>query len=58
MPEYHLRQMAAYVAALRAIFPRRAVEAALLYTAGPVSFALPDALLAAHKPRFADVEQS
>ncbi len=58
VPEYHLRQMAAYVAALRVIFPERAVEAALLYTAGPVSFALPDALLAAHKPRFAGGEQS
>ncbi|WP_375402356.1 double-strand break repair helicase AddA [uncultured Sphingomonas sp.] len=58
VPEYHLRQMAAYVAALRVIFPERPVEAALLYTAGPVSFALPDALMTAHKPRFADVEQS
>jgi ATP-dependent helicase/nuclease subunit A len=58
LPEYHLRQMGAYVAALRVIFPGRAVEAALLYTAGPVSFALPDALLEAHKPRFAGAEQS
>jgi ATP-dependent helicase/nuclease subunit A len=58
VPEYHLRQMAAYVAALRVIFPGRAVEAALLYTAGPVSFALPDASIEAHKPRFGGVEQS
>ena len=34
VPAYHLRQMAAYAAALRVIFPGRAVEAALLYTAG------------------------
>ena len=58
VPPYHLRQMAAYVAALRVIFPARAVEAALLYTAGPVLFALRDAVLAEHKPRFAATEQS
>jgi ATP-dependent helicase/nuclease subunit A len=58
VPDYHLRQMAAYVAALRVIFPGRAVEAALLYTAGPVSFSLPDALIEANKPRFAGAEQS
>jgi ATP-dependent helicase/nuclease subunit A len=58
LPEYHVRQMGAYAAALRVIFPGRAVEAALLYTAGPVSFVLPDALIEAHKPRFAGAEQS
>ena len=42
-----IRQMAAYQAALRVIFPNSAVEAALLYTAAPVLHALPDALLAA-----------
>ena len=45
MPPYHLRQMAAYAAALGVIFPGRRVEAALLYTAGPKLFALPAALL-------------
>ena len=58
VPPYHLRQMAAYVAALRVIFPDRPVEAALLYTSGPVLFALPDALIAEHKPGFAATEQS
>ncbi len=58
VPDYHLRQMAAYVAALRAIFPDRAVDAALLYTAGPILFAVPDALLAAHKPGLGAPEQS
>jgi len=49
-PVSHLRQMAAYRAALRVIFPDRKVEAALLYTAGPVLHALTDALLDAHAP--------
>ena len=66
VPVYHLRQMAAYAAALAVIFPDRPIEAALLYTAGPQLIALPAALLDAHKPRspastkpgFADREQS
>ena len=58
IPPYHLRQMAAYAAALRVIFPGRTIEAALLYTAGPVLFDLPEPLLDAHKPGFAGAEQS
>lgn len=58
VPVFHLNQMAAYVEALRVIFPGRAVEAALLYTAGPALIDLPDALLARHKPRFLPEEQS
>ncbi|MBO9623435.1 MAG: double-strand break repair helicase AddA [Sphingomonas sp.] len=58
VPPYHLRQMAAYAAALAVIFPGRAIEAGLLYTAGPVLHMLPDRLLAAHKPGFAAAEQS
>ena len=50
IPAAHLRQMAAYRAALRVIFPDRTVEAALLYTAAPVLHPLPDALLDAHMP--------
>lgn len=50
LPAAYLRQMAAYVAALRVIFPGRTVKAALLYTGGPVLFALDDALLDGHKP--------
>jgi ATP-dependent helicase/nuclease subunit A len=49
-PPSHLRQMAAYRDALRVIFPDRRVEAALLYTAGPVLLPLPDALLDAWRP--------
>ncbi|MEA3030373.1 MAG: ATP-dependent helicase/nuclease subunit [Sphingomonadales bacterium] len=50
IPAAHLRQMAAYRAALRVIFPDRPVEAALLYTAGPVLHRLPAALLDGHAP--------
>lgn len=50
VPPHHLRQMAAYVAALGVVFPGRWVEAALLYTSGPRLITLPPALLEAHKP--------
>lgn len=52
IPTPHLRQMAAYVAALSVIFPGRRIEAGLLYTAGPRLIVLPDAMLAAYKPGF------
>ncbi|GGE10687.1 double-strand break repair helicase AddA [Polymorphobacter glacialis] len=48
---YHLKQMAAYVAALAKVFPDRPVRAALLYTEGPAIIDLPDALLALHVPQ-------
>ncbi|MDG2532456.1 double-strand break repair helicase AddA [Sphingomonas sp. HITSZ_GF] len=58
IPPYHLRQMAAYAAALAVIFPGRTVEAGLLYAAGPVLHLLPPDLLAAHKPGLLPMEQS
>ena len=58
IPPYHVRQIAAYVAALAVIFPDRRIEAGLLYTATPVLFTLPAELLARHKPGFAATEQS
>ncbi|MEG3177498.1 double-strand break repair helicase AddA [Sphingomonas sp. RB3P16] len=58
IPSYHVRQMAAYVAALGVIFPGRTIEAALLYTSGPLLHTLPPALIAAHKPGFGPAEQS
>ncbi|WNO52730.1 double-strand break repair helicase AddA [Stakelama saccharophila] len=58
LPEYHLRQMAAYSAALGVIFPGRRIEAALLYTAGPVLFDLPDRLLGPHKPGYGPAQES
>lgn len=48
---YHLKQMAAYVAALRRIFPGRDVEAALLFTEVARLVPLPADLLAQHEPK-------
>ena len=53
-----IRQMAAYVAALEAIYPGRKVEAAVLYTHAPCLFALPPELLAGHKPALQDAQES
>jgi len=50
IPAAHLRQMAAYVAALEVIFPGRDVDAALLYTSGPVLHPLLPELLQPHMP--------
>lgn len=47
---YHLKQMAAYAAALRRIFPGRAVDAALLFTEVARLIPLPAQLLGAHEP--------
>lgn len=58
IPPYHLRQMAAYAAALAVIFPGRRIEAKLLYTAAARLFELPPALLDKHKPGLAKVQQS
>jgi ATP-dependent helicase/nuclease subunit A len=49
LPVAHVRQMAAYAAALRLIFPGSQVQAGLLYTSTPQLFRLPDELLAATK---------
>ena len=46
LPPSHLRQMAAYVAALEVIFPGRAIEATLLYTSGPLLHQLAPDMLA------------
>lgn len=50
LPVAHVRQMAAYAAALETIFPGRRIEAALLYTAGPILWTVPDSVLEPHKP--------
>ena len=57
-PEAHLRQMAAYAAALEAIFPGRSIRASLLYTSGPQLVSLTDQDIAAHKPGLPYTEQS
>jgi ATP-dependent helicase/nuclease subunit A len=58
VPDYHLRQMAAYHAALEVIFPDTRVDVALLYTAGPRLIELPAALIEPVKRRFSGPEQS
>ena len=58
VPDHHLDQMAAYAAALAAIFPGRRVSAALLYTAGPALIELPADLLAARKQGLGGQDQS
>jgi ATP-dependent helicase/nuclease subunit A len=50
VPPAHVAQMAAYAAALAAVFPGRNVRAALLYTAGPRLIILPGDALAAWQP--------
>ncbi|HEX5321862.1 MAG TPA: double-strand break repair helicase AddA, partial [Stellaceae bacterium] len=46
----YLRQLAAYRAALRLVYPGRRVECALLWTAGPRLMAIDSALLDRHLP--------
>jgi ATP-dependent helicase/nuclease subunit A len=58
IPGYHLRQMAAYTAALKVIFPDRAIVATLLYTSGPALFDLPPETLNRYKPGYPAAEQS
>jgi ATP-dependent helicase/nuclease subunit A len=53
-----LRQMAAYVAALEAIYPGRRVRAGVLYTHAPVLFDLPQAALDPHKIALQAPQQS
>lgn len=52
------RQMAAYVAALEAIYPDRAVRAGVLYTQAPHLFVLPSDMIAAHKQGLDAPQQS
>jgi ATP-dependent helicase/nuclease subunit A len=54
----HLRQMAAYAAALEVAYPERAIRVALLYTHAPRLIELDAAQLALHKPGFAAGQQS
>ncbi len=56
VPDAIARQIAAYVLALEAVYPGRAVEAAVLYTSRPVLIALPDAILVPHKRGLAGPE--
>ena len=49
-PVLYLRQMAAYRALLRAVFPDRPIRSALVWTETATVSLLPDALLDAHRP--------
>ncbi len=50
VPTVYYRQMAAYRAALRSIYPERRIRCALLWTDGPHLMELDDALLERHAP--------
>ncbi len=58
VPIAHVRQMAAYAAALAVIFPDRVIEAGLLYTSAPRLISLPAALLVANKPGFVPAQEN
>ncbi|MEP7221128.1 MAG: double-strand break repair helicase AddA [Novosphingobium sp.] len=58
VPPAILRQMAAYVAALEAAYPGRAVEAAVLYSQTPALIAIPPDVIAAHKPELQAPQES
>ncbi|MEK9726213.1 MAG: PD-(D/E)XK nuclease family protein, partial [Rhodospirillaceae bacterium] len=50
VPAVYLRQMAAYRAALRRIYPKRRISTILLWTDGPALMRLSDAALDPHAP--------
>jgi ATP-dependent helicase/nuclease subunit A len=58
VPVPTLRQMAAYVAALEAIYPGRAIRAGVLYTHAPALFELDPETLARHKIALQQPQQS
>ncbi|MFM7405011.1 MAG: double-strand break repair helicase AddA [Erythrobacter sp.] len=58
IPPATLRQMAAYVAVLEAIYPQHEVRAGVLYTHTPVLFDLPPAMLDAPKLALQTPQQS
>jgi len=57
VPLAHLKQMAAYAAALAVIFPEREIRASLLYSSGPRLIDLPLDILAPHKPGLLPAQQ-
>ena len=56
VPLTTLKQMAAYSAALAAIYPGRRIEAAVLYTQAPLLVPIPAALLDEHKAGLVGIE--
>ena len=57
IPAAILRQIGAYAAALAVLYPGRAIDAALLYSAGPCLIAIPPEVLAMHKPGLAAAQE-
>ncbi|MEP0191207.1 MAG: double-strand break repair helicase AddA [Erythrobacter sp.] len=58
IPVATLRQMAAYTAALEAIYPGSTVRAGVLYTHAPQMFEIPSEALRPHKQRLGDKQES
>ncbi len=58
VPAATIRQMAAYVAALAAIYPDRTIEGAVLYTHMPQLIVIPSAKLMQNKPEFPGAQES
>ncbi len=58
IPETTLRQMAAYVAVIEAIYPGRPVLAGILYTQTPQIFELPQELVQQYKIAFQSAQES
>jgi ATP-dependent helicase/nuclease subunit A len=58
IPESTLRQMAAYAAALGAIYPGREIAAAVLYTQAPRLIAIPEGVLASRKGALSTASES
>ncbi len=58
LPRATVRQMAAYAAALEAIYPGRKVRAAVLYTHTPQLIEVPEAALAAQKDHLGAAQES
>jgi ATP-dependent helicase/nuclease subunit A len=50
VPVLYLRQLAAYRAVLRLLYPARPVRCLLIWTEGPVAMPIPDNLLDSHAP--------
>lgn len=58
LPKASVSQMAAYVAALEAIYPNKSIRAALLYTQTPQLFEIPGDTLRAAKSRLSTEQES
>jgi len=56
VPVATVKQMAAYVSALEAIYPGRAIRAGVLYTQTPQLFALSSSIIETHKREFGEAQ--